>query len=96
MNIRDKQRKQLEDLAEHLETVAAIDQPSAVDWKEAKQALSDDATFLRTYVIPRIVEEPRYSSGNGHLAEYVPAPTLEVEPDDSTAGTPFLVPRGKS
>ncbi len=95
MDIRTNKVEQLTALACHLELVAGLEQPSAVDWAEAKQALADDATFLRTYIIPRIVVEPRYTGGNGRLAVYEPAPTLEVTEDESSAGQPFMVPQRK-
>ena len=95
MNIRSDKQQQLVELAEHLETVAAMEQPSAVDWKEAKQALEDDVTFLRTYIIPRITIEPRYSSTR--IAELVVPERdrdMEIKPDDSSAS--FLPTRNGS
>ena len=98
MNLRFGNKQNLTELAEDLEELCSHkEQPAPFDWDKMRQLIEDNATYLRTYIIPRTPEEePGYKSGNGRVAPLVipQRPDLEVKEDESIAGAPFLAPNG--
>ncbi len=98
MNTLDYHKKHLVDLVIQLREVAAIkEQPSPVVWEKKRLEIEEAALFIESFTIPKIPDEdPGWKgSGNGRLAEFVPAPAVdtEVTADESSAGVPFIVPQ---
>lgn len=96
MNLLDNKKQQLIDHAKTLHELASEETPPLVRWKEISLLLEESAIFLETFVIGKIEIEPRYTSSLPKVAEFVP-PTrsdLEVKPEESSAGTPFLASNG--
>ncbi len=94
MNTLDHHKQHLVDLVVQLRELAAIkDQPTPQVWAKKRLEVEEAALFIESFTIPKIPDEdPGWKGGNGHLAQYVPAPTLEVTTDD-VAGNQFLVTR---